>query len=263
MNIWVEKSIEFINAPGYLDRLTQVYPAIPSPRRPLSEAIRERITTLQKESKGLETIRLLLELEGHPFPIEHPYVSVLRERPDLLYQNPKVVGQITQVLFSLEAAGIIQGCERPPDLNRQMGPRFKNWLRNYFRPKGFAFLPEHPFDAYQGKAFLDASDTKISEYANKMLGCRINRGRDFLAKIGDRFVIGEARFLSSGGGSQSRDIRETVNFAKDKIGNVIKVAVLDGMVWFDTGMLEVIKSLEDDEPGLTALLLEDFLESLG
>ena len=263
MNKWVQKSIELANAPGYLDKLTDIYPAIPTKRPPLPEFVKEKINELVSQSRFFEAIKLLVNLEGYPFPLEHPYVSLLRANPKLLEQNPQVVEQISQILASLGPEDIIKGCERPPDLNRQMGPRFKNWLRKHFAPKGYSFLSEYAFSGFKGKAFLDAGDKAITRYANNNLGCNITRGRDFLARVGNKFAIGEARFLSAGGGSQSRDVRETIGFAKDKIGNVIKVAVLDGMAWFETDMLRVIQSLDDDEPGLSALLLDEFLDSLG
>jgi len=262
MNKWVEKSIEIANAPGYLDRLTEIYPAIPTKRAPLPKAVKDKVEQLILHEDFSEAIKLLVSLKGHPFPIEHPYVSLLRAMPELFEQNAKVVEQIGQILESLGPDGVIRGCERPPDLNRQMGPRFKNWLKKYFAPKGYSFLSEYSFSSSKGKAFLDVGDTAITRYANRNLGCKITRGRDFLVRVGNKFVIGEARFLSTGGGSQSRDVRETINFAKDKIGNVIKVAVLDGMAWFEKDMLSVIQSLKEDEPGLSALLLEEFLEGL-
>lgn len=262
MNKWVQRSIELANTPGYLDRLTEVYPAVPTQRSPLSRVIREEIRMLLEKGENLELIKLLLRLQGYPFPLEHPYVPVLRGKPELLYENVKLVEQIGQILASLGPDGVIRGCERPPDLNRQMGPRFKNWLRKYFTPKGYAFLPEYAFGNYRGKAFLNVGDAGITRYANENLGCQITRGRDFLVRVGNEFAIGEARFLSDSGGSQRRDVRETIAFAKDKIGNVTKVAVLDGMPWFENDMLSVIQSLKDDEPGLSALLLDEFLESL-
>ncbi|MCK4368072.1 MAG: hypothetical protein KAV68_00140 [Dehalococcoidales bacterium] len=262
MNKWVQKSIDFTNAPGYLDRLTEIYPAIPTQRPPLPQSVKDKIEELIITNNSLEAIKLLVNLKGYPFPLEHPYVPLLRAYPKLLEQNPNVVEQIGQILVSLGPAGAIEGCERPPDLNRQMGQRFKNWLRRHFTPRGYKFLPEHVFSNYQGKAFLDAGDTAITKYANKNLGCQITRGRDFLFRVKDKFVIGEARFLSDSGGSQRRDVRETIDFAKDVMGNIIKIAVLDGAPWFDNSMLSVIQSLEDDEPALSALLLEDFLESL-
>ncbi len=262
MNKWVQKSIELANAPGYLDKLTDIYPAIPTKRPPLPELVKEKIKELVSQSRFLEAIKLLVSLKGYPFPMEHPYVSLLRANPELLEQNPKVVEQISHILASLGPEDIIKGCERPPDLNRQMGPRFKNWLRKHFTPRGYKFLSEYAFSNYQGEAFLNGGDTAITRYANNNLGCKITRGRDFLVKVKDKFVIGEARFLSDSGGSQRRDVRETIDFAKDVIGDVIKLAVLDGAPWFDNDMLSVIQSLEDDEPGLSGLLLDEFLESL-
>lgn len=263
MNRWAQKSIELANTPGYLDRLTEIYPAIPTQRPPLPQSVKDKIKELIIANNFVEVIKLLVSLRGYPFPIEHPYVPLLRAYPKLLGQNRKVVEQIGQILASLGPEGAIKGCERPPDLNRQMGPRFKNWLRKHFTPRGYKFLSEYAFSNYPGKAFLDVGDTAITRYANENLGCKITRGRDFLVKVKDKFVIGEARFLSDCGGSQRRDVRETIDFAKDIIGNVIKLAVLDGMPWFDNDMLNVIQSLGDDEPGLSALLLEEFLDSLG
>lgn len=263
MNYWVQESINLANSPGYLDELAKIYPAIPTQRQPMPQHVRDRIKELITDNSLLDATKLLLSLRGHPFPIEHPYVPLLRAYPELLEKNHEVVEQIGQILASLGPEGVIKGCERPPDLNRQMGPRFKNWLRKHFTPIGYKFLSGYAFGSYQGKAFLDVGDTAITSYANNNLGCKITRGRDFLAKVGDKFIIGEARFLSDCGGSQRRDVRETIDFAKDTVGNVIKVAVLDGVPWFDNSMLSVVRSLDDDEPGLSALLLDEFLETLG
>lgn len=263
MNTWVKASIDLANSAGYLDNLTEIYPSVPTEREPLSEVIKEQITELQgKENEG-NLIALLVGLRSHPFPIEHPYVSLLRFMPSLIQLNPIVVRNIANILANLGVEGIINGCERPPDLNRQMGHSFQSWLRRRFKPKGYAFVNERAFGYYDGNVFLDVGDKRISAYANANLGCDIKRGRDFLAKVKGEYVIGEARFLSSGGGSQSRDVRETIAFVKDPIGNVMKIGVIDGMPWFDEDMLGVIKTLNDDEVSLSALLLDDFLQSLG
>ena len=263
MNTWVKASIDLANSAGYLDNLTEIYPSVPTEREPLPEVIKEQITELQgKENKG-NLIALLVGLRRHPFPIEHPYVSLLRFMPDLIRLNPVVVRDIANILANLGVEGIINGCERPPDLNRQMGHSFQSWLKRYFPPKGYKFLDEYSFGTYDGNCFLSGGDKRLTAYANKYLGCRIPRNRDMLAKINGRYVIAEARFLSSGGGSQSRDVRETIGFVKDKTGNAMRIAVVDGMPWFDEDMLGVIKTLNDDEVGLSALLLDDFLQSLG
>lgn len=263
MNKWGKASIELAKSPGYLDKLTQIYPSVPTERAKLSESFKQRIKELQgKEIEG-DLIALLVGLKSHPFPFEHPYVSLLRAMPNLIKKNPIVVRDIGNILRGLGAEGIIKGCERPPDLNRQMGHSFPNWLRVYFSPKGYRFLDESRFSSYDGKAFLNGGDKRLTAYANKYLGCKITRNRDMLAKINGTYVIAEARFLSSGGGSQSRDVREAIGFVKDKKGIPIKIAIFDGMPWFDEDMLGVITSLDNDEVALSALLLEDYLDALG
>jgi len=110
--------------------------------------------------------------------------------------------------------------------------------------------------------FLDATNSLVMEYANRELGCNLRQGRDFLCKVFDRFVIGEARFFSTPGGSQTRDLRSTLDFVRDKTGNAIRVAVLDGVVWFYRSYVYMVSELGEDEYALSALLLKDFLESL-
>lgn len=263
MNHWVEASIKLARSPGYLDKLAAIYPSVPTQRAKLPTSIKRRIEELRGKNNEAELITLLVNLDSHPFPFEHPYVSLLRAMPNLIKQNPIVVGHIGDILTGLGTNGIIKGCERPPDLNRQMGHSFQSWLKRYFPSKGYKFLDEYHFGTYDGKAFLNAGDKRLTAYANKYLGCKITRNRDMLAKINGKYIIAEARFLSSGGGSQSRDVRETIGFVKDKIGRPIKMAIIDGMPWFDDDMLNVIKTLDEDEVGLSALLLEDYLNTLG
>jgi hypothetical protein len=121
-------------------------------------------------------------------------------------------------------------------------------------------LPESEFEEFQGLCFLDARDKVILDYVNKKLSVKLERGRDFLAKVGNKYVVGEARFLSSSGGSQTRDLRETISFIKSLKGEVCAVGVVDGIVWFNKKYVEMLAELKEDEVILTALLLKDFLE---
>jgi len=40
---------------------------------------------------------------------------------------------------------------------------------------------------------------------------------------------------------------------------ITAVGVLDGIIWFNRSYVKRLSDLEDDEPALTALLLEDIL----
>jgi len=264
MNEWVGRSVEIANSQGYLDKLSQIYPSTPLPRRPLNGQVKKDIISLHESSEAKELVKLLLKLTkyGHPFPIEHPYASIFRQKPKLIQQNPKTFEKLGEIILSMSVEDVIRGCERPIDINRVMGQAFHNWLRQYFPKHGIPILPERQFNSYNGRAFFDGKNARILNYVNQRLKLSLERGRDFLFKVGNKFVIGEARFLSTSGGSQTRDIIETREFIRSMKGQIIAVGVLDGIVWFNRRYVRLLSELKEDEPALTVLLLKDFLESL-
>lgn len=266
MNVWAEKSIKIANSPGYLDALSMIYLAIPGSDRPTSQQERQTIKQLHLEQRGSELVKLLLNLKrkGHPFPFEHPYISLLmRKNPDLFKRNPQTVKVIGEILLSMEPKDIIRGCERPADINRMMGPMFRNWSQKHFPAAGYPLVPKPQFQSSKGIVFLAGTDAELREYANTILGCNLSRGVDFLAKLdGGKYLVGEARFLSAVGGSQNRDLDATLEFTRTKVGNAIRVAILDGIVWLHKGYLFRISKLDEDEHALSALLLQEFLDSL-
>jgi hypothetical protein len=265
LNEWVKKSIEIANSEGYLDRLSEVYPAKTLPIRPLNQQVSIRIHSLHEKGDMEGLLKLLLEItkSGHPFPIEHPYASIFRQKPNLIEKNPKVFQELGKIILNMPVEDIIKGLERPIDINRVMGQAFYNWFTNYFPNRGIPVLHEYQFmDNKINRCFFKGRDKDILRFVNKTLGFNLERGRDFLYKKNDKFVVGEARFLSTGGGSQNRDLTETIRFIKQTKGNVIGVGVLDGIVWFNKKYLEMLSNLGHDEPALTVLLLEDFLNKL-
>ena len=73
LNEWVEKSLKVANAKGYLDGLTEVYPAIPGSDRPLPEETKDEIRRLHeaKESEKLLGQEASFYREGQSFhPVE-------------------------------------------------------------------------------------------------------------------------------------------------------------------------------------------------
>jgi len=265
VNPWVEKSIRLAESEGYLDKLAEIYPAQLPPRRPLNQWQREEIKRLHEARDWHSLLKFLFKLidEGHPFPFEHPYASIFYQHPNLISKNPRTAALLGKILLSKEPGEIISGVERPPDLNRMYGPSFRRWLKKVLPQRGYKLLKEKAFRIHKGPALLDGADKTIRRYVKTVLGFDPG-GRDFLIKIGDVHIVGEARFLTRGGGSQNRDIREALSFVKKfkSKRKFIPVAVLDGVVWFDKSYIEQLKELEEDEPAFTALLLEDFLESL-
>jgi hypothetical protein len=263
MNKWVSKSLRLARSKGYLDELSQIYPSEIPPQRPLSKEERQAIQSYYEKKDWLTLLKALFALTkiNHPFPIEHPYASLMRQIPELIDINPRICQQLGEALLSMPVQQLVAGCERPIDINRRMGPVFRKWLKQYFTSQGYKFLQEHGFDSTD-TSFLDAADTSILNYINRKLGIKTTRGRDLLAKIKGKHVVGEARFLSTSGGSQTRDLVETISFIKSTKKTVVAVGVVDGIVWFDKKYIGMLSALEEDEPVLTALLLQDFLENL-
>jgi len=269
-NVWIEKSVELAESQDYLLKVSQIYPATIPPRRPLDQRTRRTIETLHKNRDGKSLLNFLLDLrrKSHPFPIEHPYVPLLGKRKEIFDKNPGMVEIVANILLNTHVEDIIRGCERPPDINRIMGQAFRRWVRSYFPGHGYPVLPIPKFDAHSTSAILDAANKAIMDYVRRKLSIDLGKGRDILVKIVNAegnilYVVGEARFLSTSGGSQTRDLREVLSFVRETNENLIRIGILDGVMWFERRYLRMIRQLGEDEYVLSALLLKDFLDWLG
>lgn len=257
MNEWIRKSIEIANSEGYLDRLSGVYPVRFETERQIPSEIKSQIKEAYDKKDKLNLIKTLLKLEK--FPIKDPYVAFLRRKKGLfLAQNPKTVSRIAKTLLSMSFEELIEGCEEPKEFNRQIGTLFRKWL-----PKlGYSFLSQEYFERYNGIAFFEGSDEVLMNYANGTLGCNLDKGPDFLAKVGNNHIIGEAKFLTDYGGHQNAQFEDALRLIRSREGRAIKVAVLDGVVWIrsDTKMFRIIS--QENGIALSALLLKEFIENL-
>jgi len=257
MNEWVKKSIEIANAPRYLDKLHEVYPVIQETEREIPEEVKNRLKKVYNERDDLALIKELLKLPK--FPVKDPYVAFLRKRKVFIEYNPQTVQRIVNRIRLMGYDAMIESIEEPKEFNRQIGTLFKRWL-----PKiGYPTLTIEEFETYDKIAFLEGSDAQLKDFANTVLDCDLDKGPDFLAKVGKRYVIGEAKFLTDYGGHQNAQFEDALRLLRNKKGKAIRIAVLDGVVWIkdSTKMYRTVCQLE--EVALTALLLKDFLESLG
>lgn len=255
MNKWTKKSINLANSQGYLDRLFNVYPIELGVSRSLPEEIKEEIKQAFENKDKVAFIKELLKLSK--FPLDDPYIASLRKHPHLLERNPETIDRIAKKLFSMGIEVILKLAERPKSPSRQLGHSFKKWLKILDYP----FVGERDFKDHKSVAFLDGSDTKLKEFAIKEIGVKkLKKGVDFIIKLGGRFVIGEAKFLTGHGGTQNNQFNDAINVARIKKDNVMGVAVLDGIVWFEsnTHIHRTIKSFNG--VALSALLLKEFIE---
>ena len=124
----------------------------------------------------------------------------------------------------------------------------------------YPFLSKDEFVNHKGIAFLEGSDKRLKQFAVEELGVKeLKKGIDFVLKIRNRFILGEAKFLTDYGGTQNNQFRDAISVAKIKKGKIIGVAVLDGILWFESNayMHRTIKILNGI--ALSALLLEKFI----
>ena len=58
---------------------------------------------------------------------------------------------------------------------------------------------------------LSGSDKELGEFARIHLGYGRNRGLDFLCRYNGKYVIGEAKFITSDGGNQSNQFDKALD----------------------------------------------------
>jgi len=255
MNRWIQKSISLANSQGYLDKLFKVYPIELGDTRDVPDSIKKEVKKAFRTENKVNLIKELLRLPK--FPIDDPYIASLRRHPFLLTKNPETIERISKKLFSMGLDAVLELAGKPKSPSRQLGHSFKKWLRDLDYP----FLEEGEFKQCSDIAFLEGSDKKLKEFAIKELGIReLRKGIDFVLKKRDKFVLGEAKFLTDYGGTQNNQFNDAISVAKIKKDNVIGIAVLDGIVWFKSNAYihRTIKTLNGI--ALSVLLLENFIE---
>jgi len=280
LNPWTWKTLELAQNGNYLDRLLEVYPAELPPERPLPSDIKAMIVDLYQSGRYEDLVILLIGLKDYPFPIEHPYAALLRHlkgssRKKVINNNPQIIRTLAEATASLGLNNIIRGVERPKDINRMLGAKFKEWVDRKFRRQPFSVVnyPDQLLDCGSSEICIYAgSDVSIAEFVKNRLGLKEPEegffNRDVIAKVKDVYVVGEARFLSTPGGSQTRDVRNTLDFVKrmEEISGGMKgvkvkgIALIDGIVWYYEEYINRVKEVAvGDRVVMSALFLEEYL----
>ncbi len=100
-------------------------------------------------------------------------------------------------------------------------------------------------------------------FAEKELKCKLEEKGDvdFIAKLKNgKFIVGGAKFISAGGGGQDNQYFNIVKFSEEKSGNVIRIAIVDGVVWFKESGRYYKRLCNSTGNALSALLLPDFIK---
>ncbi|MEM4097866.1 MAG: hypothetical protein QXS81_04180 [Candidatus Micrarchaeaceae archaeon] len=254
LNKWIDATIKLVNSNGYLDKLLSVYPITMNKERELPEGAEDRIKELLKGENNVELINYLLTLEK--FPIATAYTSSLRY-PGMINKNPETVNRIAGILRNMGAEMVIKGAKEPKIVSKQAGAMFLKWLT-----KQYPAVPLSDFESITDRpVLLVGSDKKRKQYANDNLNAELTeKGIDILLKKGNKFVIGQAKFITAGGGGQDNQFFEALRFVNSIGGDAERVAILDGVIWFDNKFLERIKA--SNKNIMSSLMLKAFVDDL-
>lgn len=259
MNSFLELSIEYAQQRSYLDDLYSVYHTVPNGLRDIDKTAWQRVEEAYNKNDHKALVSSLLDF--NLFPLKDSYVAFLRQDRSAIDRNPKTVRRLVCELMDLGLDKIYENCSQPKEMNRQMGPMFKAWIRS--GRLGFDVLQIDEFTHSDGDAILDASDNAMEDFAREQLGYHHNKGLDLLARINGQYVIGEAKFLTDFGGHQNAQFNDAIATLSADV-KAIKVAILDGVVYLKNRgkMYKELTTKYKNENIMSALLLRNFLNTL-
>lgn len=257
MNIWTQRSIELANQRNYLDLLFKVYPMAPEAMRDVSETKWSIVETAFHNKDNVTLIKSLLSLDL--FPIKDSYVPYFRRDKTAIDRNPETVNRLAGQLYAMGIDTIWERASQPKETNRQIGPLFKRWID--LGSIGVPILTTaQDFLNSTENCIFNTSDAGLKLFAQTHLNYTLDKGLDFIAKFNDKYVIGEAKFLTDFGGHQDRQFDDAMKLASFKTDKAITVAILDGVVYIPgRGRMHREVTSDSDKNIMSSLILRDFL----
>jgi hypothetical protein len=257
MNYWTDLSIQYASQKSYLDDLFQVYPTIPDGIREVNQAKWNNIVQAFNQQDNVLLVKELIKLDL--FPIKDSYIAFLKRDKTSIHRNPKTINRICGRLYEMGLDKIMEKCTEPKETNRQIGPFFKRWLNK--KALGIQPTTLDVFLSNHDDAVLDATDKEMMDFARKHLNYTREKGLDFVARFNNKYVIGEAKFLSDFGGHQNAQFNDAIATIQTANVNAIKIAILDGVLYIEGNnkMYKDITTHYKDLNIMSALVLRDFL----
>jgi len=251
MNVWSQKTLELVAIENYLDQLQRIY-SHNEGEREVGDAVVESIRTLFNNRDEVALMNQLLELEK--FPYKDSYIGFLRKDRTAIERNPETVRRICDRLYAMGIDNVISGFKQAKEANTRRGNQFGDWIRQSYR----AVELDEFLASTTGIVTLKATELVAKDFCNRHLHVGITKRPDIVARSGDRFVIGEAKFLSAMGGNQGRAFDDGIKLATNSDGNAYKIFILDGVHWIERGS-EQYKRIEHSTAAIfSVLLLNDF-----
>ncbi|TKJ18555.1 MAG: hypothetical protein CEE42_16380 [Promethearchaeota archaeon Loki_b31] len=256
MNFWTKRSTKLAYELGYLDRLLEIYPIKSNPRRLMPQHLWNNIKKAYNEKNSKELIRLLnkgVKSYKMKFPVECYYTSSLRNETRWIDLNPKTVKKLSKLVLDQDIDVIFDKCTAPKKVSRQAGPMFDNWFQTKFRND-------------REIKILGTNDNERKKNAKKYINYNSNKGLDVFININEIYILGEAKFITDSGGTQTNQFKSALNIINtfDRNDNVIPIAIIDGHCWrkSEDFFYKAILNSEQNQIIISALLLEDFFNKV-
>lgn len=249
-------SVEYAATRAYLDDLYQVYPAVPEGLRTVDTKVWESIEQAFERRDNRRLIAALLKLRL--FPIKDPYVAFFRHDPSAISRNPTTVARICGRIYELGLAKIYERCAEPKEINRRIGPMFREWVRK--GSLGVRPVNISNFEEGNTNAVLEGSDRVLLNFAKRRLNYQGGKAPDLVARFNGKYVIGEAKFITDFGGHQDRQFDDAIRLAEDNSIRAVKVAILDGVLYIKSNS-RMFRYLSEHPSVniMSALVLREFL----
>ncbi len=255
MNYWTQLSQEFANQRNYLDELFQVYPTIPDGIRDINQTLWEEVEQAFNTNDNLTLLNTLLKFDL--FPIKDSYVAYLKRDSSSILRNPETVNRLCGRLYQMGLNKIYEKCSEPKETNRQIGPLFKRWVDG--GSLGILPVRENEFLSSNQNAILNGTDEEMKQFATNHLGYTGSKGLDFIARFNNKYIIGEAKFLSDFGGHQNAQYNDAITTLNTQVNaGVITIAILDGVLYIPSVRRNSM-SINTEQNILSALVLSNFL----
>lgn len=260
MNYWTELSIEYANQRSYLDDLFQVYPTIPDGIREINLDRWKDIEIAFENKDNENLIKEFLKLEI--FPIKDSYVAYLKRDSTSILRNPKTINRICGRIYEMGLDKIFERCSEPKETNRQIGPFFRRWINA--KASGIKPVSLEEFISTKNDAILNGSDKQLLDFASSKLNYKYSKGLDFIGRFNEKYVIGEAKFLTDFGGHQNAQFNDAISLIQSKGVKAIKIAILDGVIYIkgNNKMYKDITTKYKDLNIMSSLVLREFLYQL-
>ena len=255
---WIQKSLDIVNGDDYLKKLTEIYPINTNSFRQIDNKQIENIEIYFNNKDPIGLVKACLNLEK--FPIDNPYISILRY-DSIFNKNLDVVKIIGNILLGMKFEDLKTLIKSPKSGSRQYGNSFKSWLKTKYQND---FLNINNFENYNSNSlkFLEGSDTILKKYIKEKFNIDTEKGLDLVFKKNNKVYFGEAKFITDSGGTQTNQLNVALDIAKKDNESVGTIAIIDGIPWVNNSYLEKIKNEAVNKNVLTALLLPQYLSSL-